>query len=1305
MSAGANKSSNDPPGAYDDNESFLFPTPPTMKRRPNPLRSSMGVLATAYQEGGDGEAKEPKDTPKEKGQEDMTRSPSERNLVRSRSYLVRGESRRVLSEGKGGVAKKALDDAEQSERAVEIIFEELMNQMNIKDDMKVQMRAWDVEKKKTLLLQKRILHTTQTKDTSKEDTSRLFFDGCMLKVTLMGLKDFPRDVAKVVATVTVKEEKVKTPTPWKVPFECEILCKDLSSSIKIQLHNHTKFGLKEEFLGEVNVSLESIADDRTHVRWYELQPRQNKKDKVEGHLHVSLHLKVDKSKLLDRLEIERQYDQILLSKGQQVPQKRPPLAEQWDYVQNFGVAKNKAKSKETELENKIRDFIEHLRANLELEDSFIDQFKDYVNNEDVLWVDKLVSLGGLDWTLDHINFLCHKFRSKRKNEKDKPKVEKLVSIVRKMMVSRTVLMRLINNSSGLIVLLASLEHVGVQKGINVFQMLIACQECKQFSGDLGDAFEYMLNSNKKLFWSLLQELENGSDLKFKEVFLTFINITIVNIKNITKRINLRTQIITTGLAEEFLENITKSFPLPEIVYQVEEFLSEMDQDRNEVLLTQNIDKQDFATASGLFKDTWVRVEAEKASTHYVDVLFQLYKIGNAFEADQTKQIFDVITDFSSRPERLQNAGKGLLDDTAFLGDIRLEKMKEELKSAKLQIEQEMATRKQVELKMESMKLAAATGGGQGKTVVTNDELEEKTKGPDLLEGSEFKDLIRSILEPKKFDTVTPISGGPPPPPPVPGGPPPPPPPPPSKTSGGPPPPPPAPGGPPGPPPPPPMKSKGLKGAAGKNAPDEPKIVPLRIKKLNIVGKSIFKDSIFQNSVSTVDLGTLDSLFSVVKKRQPTKEELEEAEKKKKEAMRNAPKVVEPGRCQGIEILLRKCPVSAEEICETILSGKPNDEVSSELLAQIGGLFNEKNEDAKLKLAAERDALAKYSGADGDLTAAEEFLKTLHVVPRIKTKIDMILFRIEFDDMRTALEKFKEDVQRAFKNLRSEQFVKFLQMILNVSNYMNRFNAAAKDAKGFPLSNLLLLKDLKSTVDRTVTLLTTVVELMENKEPTILDIGKLAPNFESAATGALNIMLHIPSLIVKLMPLEKEVKSCTERNEAPFKFSMQELIKEIAVYLKKVSELVKEIEIEIEFFGDNEFLGSPPYANVESFTRSWDQIRLEHPGKATRARRNAECYAFFINIAQFLTALQKTRVFIEGKKQKSQKAKQKNEKFTKKAQEKPLGSSNELGSSSEVPKPNWKRSSTKPSREDVVGRMYRQSFMDLRDRRERVNFLR
>ncbi len=76
----------------------------------------------------------------------------------------------------------------------------------------------------------------------------------------------------------------------------------------------------------------------------------------------------------------------------------------------------------------------------------------------------------------------------------------------------------------------------------------------------------MLHYNKRLFWNLLGELENGADLKFKvltnipmshysilqEVFLTFINIAIVNTKKLFKRMYLRDLCIITGLQEAFL---------------------------------------------------------------------------------------------------------------------------------------------------------------------------------------------------------------------------------------------------------------------------------------------------------------------------------------------------------------------------------------------------------------------------------------------------------------------------------------------------------------------------------------------------------------------------------------------------------------------------------------------------------------------------------------------------------------------------------------------------------------------------------
>ncbi len=44
---------------------------------------------------------------------------------------------------------------------------------------------------------------------------------------------------------------------------------------------------------------------------FELDSRQGKKDKVEGAIQLSIHLKVDKSKLPETTEIEKQYDLIM----------------------------------------------------------------------------------------------------------------------------------------------------------------------------------------------------------------------------------------------------------------------------------------------------------------------------------------------------------------------------------------------------------------------------------------------------------------------------------------------------------------------------------------------------------------------------------------------------------------------------------------------------------------------------------------------------------------------------------------------------------------------------------------------------------------------------------------------------------------------------------------------------------------------------------------------------------------------------------------------------------------------------------
>jgi len=178
-----------------------------------------------------------------------------------------------------------------------------------------------------------------------------------------------------------------------------------------------------------------------------------------------------------------------------------------------------------------------------------------------------------------------------------------------------------------------------------------------------------------------------------------------------------------------------------------------------------------------------------------------------------------------------------------------------------------------------------------------------------------------------------------------------------------------------------------------------------------------------------------------------------------------------------------------------------------------------------------------------------------------------------------------------------------------------------------------LKEVKSTVDPAINLLSTIIEFVESKEPHVLEIDKMAPDFSVAATAAASLMQQIPGLIMKLIPLEREIKACTDQKEVKFAEAMKEFIKRVAEHLRRLGSIIKIVETEIEFFGDNDFIGTPPYPNVDSFARCWDSLKLEHEGKNRRAQRNAECYAFFLNVHHFLVSVQKTRIFIEAKKKK------------------------------------------------------------------------
>ena len=89
-------------------------------------------------------------------------------------------------------------------------------------------------------------------------------------------------------------------------------------------------------------------------------------------------------------------------------------------------------------------------------------------------------------------------------------------------------------------------------------MLVACQDCKPFSSQLGDAIQATLYSNKSAFKLLLADLETGDDLKLKVSIFT----TAITTKAATATILLPTVtmtiIITVTATTTSLSSATKA---------------------------------------------------------------------------------------------------------------------------------------------------------------------------------------------------------------------------------------------------------------------------------------------------------------------------------------------------------------------------------------------------------------------------------------------------------------------------------------------------------------------------------------------------------------------------------------------------------------------------------------------------------------------------------------------------------------------------------------------------------------------------
>ncbi|XP_045407014.1 protein diaphanous homolog 1 isoform X3 [Lemur catta] len=444
--------------------------------------------------------------------------------------------------------------------------------------------------------------------------------------------------------------------------------------------------------------------------------------------------------------------------------------------------------------------------------------------------------------------------------------------------------------------------------------------------------------------------------------------------------------------------------------------------------------------------------------------------------------------------------------------------------------------------------------------------------------------------------VAPLPGGPPippPPPPLPGGPGMPPPPPPLPGGTGIPPPPPFPGGP-GIPPPPPGMGIPPPPPFGFGVPAAPVLpfglTPKKLYKPEVqlrrpnwskfvaedLSQDCFWTKVKEDRFENNELfAKLTHTFSAQTKTSKAKKDQEGGEEKKSVQKKKVKelKVLDSKTAQNLSIFLGSFRMPYQEIKNVIL--EVNEAVLTESMIQ--NLIKQMPEPEQLKM------LSELKDEYDDLAESEQFGVVMGTVPRLRPRLNAILFKLQFSEQVENIKPEIVSVTAACEELRkSENFASLLEITLLVGNYMNAGSRNA-GAFGFNISFLCKLRDTKST-DQKMTLLHFLAELCENNYPDVLKFPDELTHVEKASrVSAENLQKNLDQMKKQISDVERDVQNFPAATDEKDKFveKMTSFVKDAQEQYNKLRMMHSNMETLYKDLGDY-FLFDPKKLSVEEF---------------------------------------------------------------------------------------------------------------------------
>eukprot|EP01027_Heterolobosea_sp_BB2_P013115 GEZU01018954.1.p1 GENE.GEZU01018954.1~~GEZU01018954.1.p1 ORF type:complete len:357 (+),score=105.53 GEZU01018954.1:76-1146(+) len=220
---------------------------------------------------------------------------------------------------------------------------------------------------------------------------------------------------------------------------------------------------------------------------------------------------------------------------------------------------------------------------------------------------------------------------------------------------------------------------------------------------------------------------------------------------------------------------------------------------------------------------------------------------------------------------------------------------------------------------------------------------------------------------------------------------------------------------------------------------------------------------------------------------------------------------------------------------------------------------------------------------------------MNEIPRFEQRMETWLYKRRFVTTIAGVQPDIENLLSAAEEIQtSKKFLKLLEIILAVGNFLNAKSQANGNAYGFKMSTLLKIKDTKSA-DNSITLLQYIASYVESKYPQLLDLTDEIGHVQPATRTSIPVIQDELNKLKKgLQKVEQELEISKETTASDDSDRYIEVMSEFLTKAQKTleslqqkfTEMIEMLKKTAEMFGEPEsdFMTKP-----EAFFQTVDQF--------------------------------------------------------------------------------------------------------------------